>query len=1194
MSIEFDGQSDADKERLYLEREKLAKQGTEPCVVELSVSPEVAPTAPKLGCDAPEAPQVNVFLPPNPAPDAPDDSDLLPAPLLVRNQQVSAVCPAGQVDFVDGNPSPFVVLSGVEQQSVFLDSIVPAIPQAELFRLASYVEQLQELVVDQLLDAIANDTLDAFDAEIEVITGTSSVVATAIRQELVSNQSLVDAIAQTIAETSIACGWTNRELWTVCSNDDPGYTIAYTAPVNVESRRVVAGVYRSTVSQVDADNLAALYAALALQCLVRNEEQTVTCSSEDILDEQTDIVWPVNWTLPTINPVTKNPNTRTLDSQGAASWDNYPFPWADFEFNTRTIKLNQLNGQQFMSPAQVNTPARRTLRTTVTVLAGTPEAAARTVEEANAIARNLAALQLDCFFPSRPRLVTCMSPTLGSTEVITRAAAINRSVQVEAQRTAQYAELYAVNPSTVTSSGENHFNNGVLGYGSATADVDDSQAFEVGVWPGFFQENNAVAANDAAGRYGAGLLLCNWISPAHNCDCIASSQEDVTQTAGFLFQQGSTYGTVDRSGVYQRDNSEVDGVSILGTPGGSPINVKLDASRSTTENSLPKGLLFSSTYPNAANSYAGTYQWADLAKLCQSSLSCYFVSCKIACCEPKADERPRLANGAANYASTNAALAGARQSDEFDHLVFMNSWIDALSSRSINACSISAAINFKAEDYEDCDLRKSNGVILPRLNASGVKAIVNPGPNDGNGPGMPARFKYGGLLKWGKQWASPSFDDDDDSLIPDLSVQGTVKGCHVADDSDDVVIPDIWGFYHCAEGISEGFIPAAVAAEAQNLAISRLDCTHIAWPRHMVLCSQADQKAWGPAVNFDIAVEGNSTGVANQTSELMLLPTLECSDSRNYMMQFSENILSITATSIVVVGATGCLTPGMDEGQFTDSPRSFNVDGGGHVMIVASCEGPTKFKRLNVEHTPDNSVTYQQILAAKQAGELGIHQGRSLLNTIQADLVSTGLEAYYIGSYHVKRVGPNAWQRITCQAHSGPIILQNSCCKNDSGSPPSEGGGGGESESSGSDGGGGDDSGSDKSTAIVPASWTGTGYVALFTDESPEVLFRDTVRVTFDPHQYVRKVSVDRRFLEVCEQDLVWVDGYSYNSVWGFAAELKKGILTVRRNWFSRARTAIVTLAGVRRGFVGKRFPARTREQFEANERFINSAYPKS
>ena len=36
----------------------------------------------------------------------------------------------------------------------------------------------------------------------------------------------------------------------------------------------------------------------------------------------------------------------------------------------------------------------------------------------------------------------------------------------------------------------------------------------------------------------------------------------------------------------------------------------------------------------------------------------------------------------------------------------------------------------------------------------------------------------------------------------------------------------------------------------------------------------------------------------------------------------------------------------------------------------------------------------------------------------------------------------------------------------------------------------------------------------------------------------------------------------------------------------------VIRLTGIRKGFLGHRFPDRTSAQFEANERFIRSAYP--
>ena len=137
--------------------------------------------------------------------------------------------------------------------------------------------------------------------------------------------------------------------------------------------------------------------------------------------------------------------------------------------------------------------------------------------------------------------------------------------------------------------------------------------------------------------------------------------------------------------------------------------------------------------------------------------------------------------------------------------------------------------------------------------------------------------------------------------------------------------------------------------------------------------------------------------------------------------------------------------------------------------------------------------------------------------------------------------------------------------------------------------------GSDKSTAIVPAEWSPTGYVALFTDESPEVVFHDTLKVQMSPFgSRVTRVKIDRRFLSVCEPGNVWVSGYSCDSVHGMSTQVVAGEVVIRRGWLNCATDVIVTLTGIRKGFLGRRFPNRTREQFVANEEFINSAYPAS
>ena len=133
---------------------------------------------------------------------------------------------------------------------------------------------------------------------------------------------------------------------------------------------------------------------------------------------------------------------------------------------------------------------------------------------------------------------------------------------------------------------------------------------------------------------------------------------------------------------------------------------------------------------------------------------------------------------------------------------------------------------------------------------------------------------------------------------------------------------------------------------------------------------------------------------------------------------------------------------------------------------------------------------------------------------------------------------------------------------------------------------------SEKSTAIVPASWSPTGYSALFIHEMPEVRFDDVLTVTVTDDETL--ISIDPRFLEVCEPGSVQVCGCVPDLPIPVGAVAENDAVRVRLG----ARTndegvnLVIRLTGVRRGFSSQRFPNRTEEQFLANEAFIRSAYP--
>lgn len=134
--------------------------------------------------------------------------------------------------------------------------------------------------------------------------------------------------------------------------------------------------------------------------------------------------------------------------------------------------------------------------------------------------------------------------------------------------------------------------------------------------------------------------------------------------------------------------------------------------------------------------------------------------------------------------------------------------------------------------------------------------------------------------------------------------------------------------------------------------------------------------------------------------------------------------------------------------------------------------------------------------------------------------------------------------------------------------------------------------GSDKSTAIVPATFSPTGYAALFIHETPEVRFDDVM--TIHVPQADHEVAIDPHFVEVCEKGTIEVCGIAADKPISVGARAVGDKIRLRfaEQDAAHAVRLVIRLTGIRRGFAGKRFPRRTHEQFLANEAFINSAYP--
>jgi len=126
----------------------------------------------------------------------------------------------------------------------------------------------------------------------------------------------------------------------------------------------------------------------------------------------------------------------------------------------------------------------------------------------------------------------------------------------------------------------------------------------------------------------------------------------------------------------------------------------------------------------------------------------------------------------------------------------------------------------------------------------------------------------------------------------------------------------------------------------------------------------------------------------------------------------------------------------------------------------------------------------------------------------------------------------------------------------------------------------------------VPASWSPTGYAALFVAESPEVRFDDVMIVEAAAAE--TRAAIDPRFVAVCHPGSIEVCGLAPDCPVAIGAAVEGGEVVIRlaKNPARPARV-VVRLTGVRRGFAGLRFPDRTRQEFEANERFLKMARPR-
>jgi hypothetical protein len=88
-------------------------------------------------------------------------------------------------------------------------------------------------------------------------------------------------------------------------------------------------------------------------------------------------------------------------------------------------------------------------------------------------------------------------------------------------------------------------------------------------------------------------------------------------------------------------------------------------------------------------------------------------------------------------------------------------------------------------------------------------------------------------------------------------------------------------------------------------------------------------------------------------------------------------------------------------------------------------------------------------------------------------------------------------------------------------------------------------------------------------------------------------VAIDPKYVEVCEPGSIEVCGSSVNHPVLLGATVDGGLIdvTFAERHPDRSLRVVLRLTAIRKGFAGHRFPDRSKAQYDANERFIRSAY---
>lgn len=100
--------------------------------------------------------------------------------------------------------------------------------------------------------------------------------------------------------------------------------------------------------------------------------------------------------------------------------------------------------------------------------------------------------------------------------------------------------------------------------------------------------------------------------------------------------------------------------------------------------------------------------------------------------------------------------------------------------------------------------------------------------------------------------------------------------------------------------------------------------------------------------------------------------------------------------------------------------------------------------------------------------------------------------------------------------------------------------------------------------------------------------------MSFDVPQKDTQLRVDKRYVEVCEESTMKVVSACPSEPVVVGAKYEDGYVKLK---FAEQRPdanleVTLRLSAIRRGFMNDRFTPRSHNQFVANEKFLNSAYP--